>query len=213
MIAIQSLGQADVITTGKRTAYRPMALQYAVSAVLRAAEDLTPFPGRIVDLAAQRFNALVNEVVETANQPGWATNPGYTWTPAFTEAEAIKGLNQVGYRSALPVEIPVVVAAAPVYQAPRLPQPDTTRQVVVTVPGIQPVPSPPPVRAPVMVQERIIQQPGIPPSTRESALQPPGAAAKKDGNPLLWAAAVIVVGVFVMKGKPRETPKSPGGRK
>lgn len=229
MIAIHSLGQTDAITTNKRTAYRPMALQYARSAVLKAAQDLTPFPGRIVELAAQRFNALVNLVVETANQPGWATNPGYTWRPAFTEAEAAKALTGVGYRSGLAAEVPEVItaegaSAAPVYQLPRLPQPDTTRQIFVALPGIQPVPSPQPIMpepvipspVPVPVVAYVPEilpapswQPVVSPLTPESVLRQPEAKEKEGGNVLAWAAAVVIVGVLMTRGKRRETS---GGR-
>ncbi len=197
MISIDSLGQTDAITTEKRTAFRQMALQHAVSAVLKAAADLTPYPGRVVELADPRFHALVNLVVETANRPGWATNPGYTWTPAFTEAEAVRALSQVGYRSGLPVEVPVVVAAAPGIQAPRLPEPDTTWQVFVDVPGIQPAPSPPP----------ILPKPVIPsPVFRPLLIPVPGAVKKAEtrsalANPWIWGIGVAILIAARKKGR------------
>jgi len=96
------------IRTERRTAYRQMALQYAVTAVLTEAPDVEAFPGRKVAIPAERFRALVTQIVETANQPGWATNPGFLWDPPFTQEEAARDLQQRGYQPATLTEPPTI---------------------------------------------------------------------------------------------------------
>lgn len=129
----------------RKTSHRPMALQYAVTEVLRQAPDLEPFPGRRVLLPADRFSALAASIADTANQPGWATSPGFTWTPAFSEGEAGRSLQQRGY-APQPTAIP---EPTPIIQIPPSPADAATRRVTVSVPETPPAaitaaPLPPP---------------------------------------------------------------------
>lgn len=100
MLQVNCLG---VLPNTRKTAFREMALQFARSAALTQAPDLEPFPGRIVELPAARASALVAVILDAANSPGWATDPGFTWTPVFTQAEALRALKGVGYVSAAPL--------------------------------------------------------------------------------------------------------------
>jgi len=165
IISLQNASFGEISPTyylEKRTAWRQMALQYAVSEVLRRAPDVESFPGEVVVITAERFDVLVEEIVELANSPGWATNPGYTWTPVFQFAEAYNDLQRRGYRpgiaSVAPVPLPITPAEPPPYEPvepvtyelpvtdlvivdrPREPEPVTTQ--VETV-DIQEPPPPP----------------------------------------------------------------------
>lgn len=182
---IVSLGQSavnvvSVTTSQRKTGTRLMALQYAVTAVLTQAEGVESFPGRILEIPAEKFNALVTAIVQTTNQPGWATNPGFTWTPAFTEAEGAKYLNQRGYKSALPV--------------PYTP-PMTT--IVIQPPPI--VVQPPP---PVFEPEPIVVQPPPPelyqpPQPVSEPEPPPVEAEGVDKNTILWLVGAIIGGLIL----------------
>jgi len=192
---IVSLGQTP--TGQKQTGYRPMALQYAVTHVLTQAPDLEPFPGRQVIIQAERFAALVTQIVQTANQSGWATSPGYTWTPVFTPEEAARNLELRGYQAVdTPVVIPspVVVVSPVPYTAPipsiEPPPYYTPVPVVSPVPYTAPIPSiePPPyyTPAPVDIAPPVLKQ--------ESVLKQEKGV---DTNMILWLAGAVVAGLVL----------------
>lgn len=181
---IINMGQTDTLTTEKRTAYRPMALQYAVTAVLTQAPDVEPFAGKQVIIPAERFAALVTRIVETANQPGWATNPGYTWTPIFTREEAATGLRRRGYQ---PGEIPVTVPS-PTVIVPAVPY-TTPTPVIVIQPEpyfteapdpYQPPPAPVEIALPVLKEESLLKQ-----------------EKEVDVNMILWLLGAIGAGLLL----------------
>ena len=200
---IVSLGQitADVVTvttSQKKTGYRLMALQYAVREVLAQAQGVVSFPGRFVDIPADRFNALVTAIAQTANQPGWATNPGYTWIPAFTEAEATKHLRQRGYRPATPGPGAIVTPPSPYVSPiattviPPRPQPIVIQpqpQPIVIPPQPQPYQPPPPLYEPEPLSQRV---------TIPDPEPPPVEAAGIDTNAILWLVVGAVVGGLVL---------------
>lgn len=170
---IVSLGQTETLTSQRTTGYRPMALQYAVTAVLTQAPDLEPFPGRQVIIQAERFAALVTQIVQTANQPGWATSPGYTWTPVFTAEEAARELQQRGYQavdSPVGIPSPVVVVSPVPYTAP--------------IPSIQPpsyyTPVPVDIAPPLLKEESVLKQ-----------------EKRVDTNMILWLAGAVVAGLVL----------------
>lgn len=73
---------------------RPMHLQKAATYALTQAEDMTPFPGKILKIAAHRFDILVMAILAEANGnniAGWAT---------FLFAEAQTAMEQRGYQRA-----------------------------------------------------------------------------------------------------------------
>lgn len=123
------------------TGTRLMALQYAVTEVLTNAPDLEAFPGQRLQISPERYNAVIVDILQTANQPGWATNPGYVWTPAFVEEEALRALQGRGYTQTLTAPVvPVMptMVVSPVDYTPAI------RTVVIDppYPGWTPAPLP-----------------------------------------------------------------------
>jgi hypothetical protein len=82
-----------------------MALQKAVTFVLNAAEGVQAFPGKLVVLAVEKFDALTTQIVNKANEGNW--------DPPFAFHEAARDIQFRGYRRGVMTQAPIDMTPQP----------------------------------------------------------------------------------------------------
>lgn len=188
MLQIQNMGNLGL------SSYRPMHLQKALTYAQNAV-GIKPFPGQETVIPAETFDAVVAQTVAKANgenPAGWRT---------FQEGEAIRDLQQRGYRrgesALIPVEIsqPILIPQPPAQVVPHAPVAQPAPVQVLPPAPVRPIYLPPP-PPPEPVPAGFVIQPVPGPGAIERptiTLRPEGPAPGIDKKWLLIAVLATVV--------------------